>query len=702
MSYVIGTDTGGTFTDTVLINSDGTVTIGKRPSTPSDFVQGVVDSVRDAADAIGLTGEQLLADTDLFLHGTTVVVNAIVQGKGSKVGLITTKGFGDTVFIGRAVSRTAGQSSEELRAFAKIARPEPSIPVSKQLVREVEERVDANGNVLVPIRDSDIRTAIEQLVAQGAEALAVCLLWSFRTPAHEERIRDIALEIAPEVPVTLSSDIARRLGEYERTATAGVNASMVKVASDYLGRLGPTLESNGLANPLLIMQGNGGVATPESVAKHPVNLLGSGPAGGVLGAKMLADRMGIRDVICTDVGGTTFDVGLIVDGEPLSTPRAIVNQHTLYVPLVDTISIGAGGGSIASAENAYGIKRLRVGPESAGARPGPVCYNVGGTLPTVTDADLVLGLLDPEFFLNGKMQLDVEGAREAIRTHIAEPLGMSIDEAAAGILEVADNRMADLTRQITVQRGYDPRNFTAFLYGGGGPLHGTAYAAKLGLRSMVVPGGALASVFSAWGIASADIRHTFEREQTMRFPLDAADVNATYAELERAAHERLERDGVPRDQRVLTRSVEMRYAMQTNELGVAVPMQALTDETIDQIATEFDRGYERVYGKGSGYREAGIEATTFRVQAVGRVSNIDVRPAERGSVTPEPIGSRPVYWPEARERVSTPVYRGTDLGIDAALEGPALIELPTTTVALHPEQRLRVDDLQNYLITEGA
>jgi N-methylhydantoinase A len=503
------------------------------------------------------------------------------------------------------------------------------------------------------------------------------------------------------MPVTLSAELVPKMGEYERMTTTGFNAAMSTIAADYLGRLSTSLKDGGLEQPPLIMQGNGGVVPLEHAVRTPVNLVGSGPAGGVLGARLLANSLGIADVICTDVGGTSFDVGLIVNGEPLITPKAIVNQHSLYLPLVDVVSIGAGGGSIARAEIAGTTSRLKVGPQSAGARPGPVCYRAGGTQPTVTDADLVLGMIDPDYFLGGVMSLDAEAASEAIRTQVAEPLGMSVEEAAAGIVEVADHHMADLMRQVTVERGFDPRDFTAFLYGGGGPLHGTAYAANLGLRSMVVPGGALASVFSAWGIASADIHHTYEQSHPLAAPLDPAEMLDVFGQLERQAHTQLEDDGVAAEQHVLQRIVEMRYAMQTNEIAVPVPSGDLDEAGTATIVDAFEDTYERLYGRGSGFREAGIELTAFRIHAYGRLAKPKLpRYPANGKPTAEPVRTRSIHWYEKRERVTTPIYQGQDLATGMTVEGPAVIDLPTTTVAVRPDQRLEVDETHNYLITE--
>lgn len=700
MGFVVGVDTGGTFTDTVVIDEDAQVFIGKTPSTPPEFVEGVIASTADAAQAAGRP-EGLLGEVDTFLHGTTIVVNAIVTGRGARIGLLTTRGFGDTIFMARAFSRAAGLSGERLHQFATLAKPQRVIPTSRKLVREIHERVDWKGAVVAELDEDHARRAIAELVDLGVDSLAVCLTWSFRNPAHEQRLAEIAAELAPEVSVTLSSSLVPKIGEYERMATTGFNAAMRPTSENYMGRLTTRLKESGLRADALIMQGNGGAMSIDEAALTPVNLVGSGPAGGLLGAKFLGNAIGVDNIICTDVGGTTFDVGLVVDGEPLITSQAVINQYVLHLPQLDVVSIGAGGGSIARAEVTAAGARLRVGPESAGANPGPVCYGNGGTLPTVTDADLVLGYLDAQYFLGGRMSLDVSAAREAIRTHVAEPLGLDIDEAAAGIQRVADSQMADLIRQVTVERGHDPRDFAAFLYGGGGPLHGTAYAAQLGLRSMIVPGGEIASVFSAWGIASADIHHAVELSRPMAEPFDTAAITSVFADLEQQAHASLEADGVPEGRRVLQRVVEMRYAMQTHELPVAVPNGPLDDTTSEQLIQAFERGYEKLFGRGSGFREAGIEMVTFRVHAYGQLAKPEPKPAEVRPHAPSAESERSVYWADRGARVTTPVYRGERLVPGAEFVGPAVVELPTTTVAVHPGQHLAVDAFGNFVITES-
>lgn len=698
MRYFVGTDTGGTFTDTVVIDDSGQVTIGKRPSTPPDFVQGVVDSISDAVGK--LDGQDaILADTEAFSYGTTIVVNAIANGQAGLAGLITTQGFASTMFIARATSRTNGFSADGLRRYAERRKPTQLVPRSRTMVAEVRERVDYKGEIIAPLDEKSVRSAVAKLLDAGAQSVAVCLLWSFRNDVHEQRIRAIIQEIAPDLPVTLSSELAPKLGEYQRMAATAYNAAMTPVAASHLSDLELTLGEAGLKpGRMLVMQGNGGLDHVAQARTRPVNLLGSGPAGGVLGARMLARAMDLPNVICTDVGGTTFDLGLIVDGAPLLRPTAIVHQHELFLPVVDIVSIGAGGGSIARVNPVAGL--LTVGPDSAGARPGPVCYGQGGEYPTVTDADAILGFLDPENFLGGQMKLDVEAARAAVDKLIAQPLGMSVPEAAAAIVEIADNHMADLVRQMTVERGYDPREFSVFLYGGGGPLHGTAYAASLGAKSMIVPGGELASVFSAWGIAGADIHHTHERSRPLRAPFDPVVVAEVFAELEVAAAERLERDGVAADARVLQRFAEFRYGTQTHEVSVPVPAGEITAETVAAVAVAFEQRYERLFGQGTAFSGAGLEWMNFRLQASGiRPKPVIKHDVVRQQVRPEPTSRRAVYWYEDRRSVMTPVYHAALICPGAVVGGPAVVELPTTTVAVRPGQSLEVDGYGNYVIT---
>src|SRR5581483_6110297 len=458
----IGVDTGGTFTDLVLLRPDGSVETAKRPSTPGNFAAGVMDVVEQAEDG----DRTLLAEAGYFYHGTTVATNAMITGAGAKIGFVTTAGHRDALPIMRIIGRSAGRSETELKQYSYTDKPQPIVP--KPRIKEVFERVDHAGRVVVPLNETSARKAARELVAEGVEAVGVCFLWSFKNRAHEQRMREIVLEEAPDIHVSISSDIVPAMREYERSATTAVNAYLAPLLTSYLHRLEQELQREGLRSSLFVMQSLGGAMRADDAEQRAVNTLVSGPAGGVIAARYLGSKLGHRNIICADVGGTSFDVALIVDGEPIITSTTDVNQYTLLVPTIDIVSIGAGGGSIAWVD----LGRLRVGPQSAGADPGPACYGRAGVDPTVTDADVVLGYVDPTYFLGGEIALDAELAARAIRERVAEPLGMSVAEAAAGIVEIANQHMSDLIRKLTIERGYDPRDFVVYAFGGAGPLHG--------------------------------------------------------------------------------------------------------------------------------------------------------------------------------------------------------------------------------------
>ena len=472
MSYVIAVDSGGTFCDCVVLDDAGRVMRAKSPSTPPDHDQGVLDSVAEAARRLGRPLAEVLAETALFAHGTTVATNTLIQRTGARAALLTTKGHEDAILIGRTSQKVAGLAESEIINVARLAKPAPLVP--RPRIHGIEERVDRTGRAVVPLFLERQRAVLERLKAQGIESVAVSFLWSFLNPAHERAVRDWLAREFPGMFITISSELAPVIREYERTATTVMNAYLTPGVARYLGRMSARLAESGLAGPVAVMQSSGGLASVADAAARGVALLVSGPAGGALGAQALGRRLGFEQMLTTDVGGTSFDVGVIVHGEPGYSDAPIVDQYPLALPVIDVASIGAGGGSLAWVEPETGV--LRVGPASAGARPGPACYGAGGTEPTVTDANLVLGRLNPDYFLGGRMRLHSAAAREAIRARIAEPLGMPVEAAAAAVIEIVDAQMSDLIRKVTVERGHDPRKFAVFAYGGAGGLHCDAYA----------------------------------------------------------------------------------------------------------------------------------------------------------------------------------------------------------------------------------
>ncbi|OGA37746.1 MAG: hypothetical protein A3G80_11825 [Betaproteobacteria bacterium RIFCSPLOWO2_12_FULL_62_13b] len=699
MAYHVGIDVGGTFTDICVADEDGKISVYKTP-TLRDIGSGVIEGLRLAAEAEKLDLSAFLARVERFGHGSTVAVNALLERRGVRAGLITTRGFADTLWIARMMAMTTGLPPEQYTHYRRRRRPDPLI--ERRLVREVEERVDYRGDVVVALQAEGARRAISELLDAGIESLAICTLWSFRNPVHERMLRKIAAELAPELYVSVSSELVPVIKEYERMATTVINAYLGPVVKSYVAQMGKELKASGFGKELFLLNSVGGVIPPKEAEVKPIQLLGSGPSGGALASQLLARQIKEPNVLVADMGGTSFDAGLIVGGELLLQTEAVVGNLNLLNPMIGIRSIGTGGGSIALSVDGM----LKVGPESAGSFPGPACYGRGGTRPTVTDADLTLGFLNPEYFLSGRMRLDAEASRQAIARHIAEPLGLSLLDAAAGIREVADQQMADLLRQSTLERGYDPRDFCLFAYGGAGPVHASAFAREAGVRSVVIP--VSAPVFSAQGILSADMRLSRQRSILQRSRgnagaraegLDGAMIEAVFTELEAEVREAFRRYGIADGVRqYLVRSVSMRYARQVHEVPVPVEGSLAGPQSMERLVAAFDGIYEHRYGKGTGSRSAVIEITNCHLQLVQVLPKAAVAGAyPKGPLTAS--GRRRVYlegWTEV------PVYRWERLPLGSSFTGPALVDAPGTTVWVGPRHALKVDDLGNLRMELAA
>ena len=699
MRYHLGVDVGGTFTDAVLLDDSGGARTFKTPTTPEDASLGVTEAVRLAAEAVGLSTDALLSQTAYFGLGTTAATNALLERTGATTGLLTTRGFRDGLLIQRTKGQWAGLG-DDVTHYSRRRPPEPIVP--RRLIEEVTERVDYEGRVVVTLDEDDARAAIDRLLEAEVAAIAVSLLWSFRNPAHEHRLRDLIREAAPEMFVSLSCELVPVIGEYERTATTAINAYLGPVVRSYVGALEKSMADRGLGGALRIMDSGGGVITAGDAATQPVSIITSGPTGGVLASQQLAEALGERNVITTDMGGTSFDASLIVDGRPLIATQSEVGQYHIVKPMINVTAIGAGGGSIARVEDGA----LRVGPRSAGARPGPACYGRGGSEATITDADVVLGILDPDNFLGGRLRLDRTLAEAAIRTRVAEPLGMSVEAAASAIKTVADHQMADLLHALTIGKGYDPRDFVVFAYGGAGPTHCHAYGFELGVRAVIVP--ATATAHSAYGAVASDLHRSFGRSDLMRTPpfvpnpaefLDPARVTTILDELDQQARESMRAAGVADDAIVLERFIDIRYRYQVNELMVPVPAGKLDRPDIEDLVVRFDRKYEELFGKGAAFREAGIELVTFRVAAHGRFPKPALRPHENGGSTGAARrGERPVHFGPGADPLTTTVYRGEALAAGSEIPGPAIVEYPGTTVVIGPGQSGWIDRWLNVVI----
>lgn len=711
MTFYVGIDIGGTFTDAVVLDDAGDVRLLKTPTTLDDPARGVDDALTLAETELGLQPGELLAQTAYLGLGTTVATNAMIERRGVRTGVITTRGFRDTLLMQRGMGQWVGLTFEEAAQYSQRRFPEPLVQRTRTV--EVTERIDYAGKPIVPLDEDDARTAIRKLLDDDVQAIAVCLLWSFRDPSHERRIRELIAEECDgaDIFVTLSSDIAPVMGEYERMATTAMNAYLGPTVRRYMQTLQDGFKRRGLTGAFRIMDSAGGVMSPEVASAEPVAILTSGPAGGVLASVALARQLGTPNVITTDMGGTSFDVSLIVDGRPTMTGGQDVSGYHVLRSAVDVTAIGAGGGSIAKVRGGV----LEVGPESAGSTPGPACYGKGGLLPTVTDADVVLGVLDPDFFLAGRMSLNPEAAFEAIEKHVAIPLGISVLEAAAGIKRIADHQMADLLDTLTVGKGYDPRDFVIYAFGGASASHCHAYAAELGIAHVIVP--STATVHSAFGAATSDLHAVAELTRPMQTPPFAGDparhlnidvIAETFHALEERVVEQLRLSGAERSNVTIERFVDVSYRMQVNKLTVPVAAGQLHDAAITQLVERFDGTYSQLYGEGSGFREAGLELTTFRVHgrsASATGNGYDYSSADEGiemTVEPTAVGSRRAHIGPNGTAVNAHVYRGEEQQAGVRITGPAVIEYPGATVVVGVGQHAVIDSRRNTVLSTGA
>lgn len=694
-SWQVGTDVGGSFTDVWLRTDDGREIVRKAPTT-ADVVTGLLDGLDAVAQAAGLRLEELLPRLGRFGHGTTVGLNALLTGRAARTALVTTAGFGDVLEIGRLRRGFAGLRPDQLSDYHERGRTAPLVP--RTLVAEVTERVDRTGAVLVPLGTEGARSALRRLAAQQVEAVAVCLLWATENPVHERALRDLIADELPGAFVSLSHEVAPAVGEYARASTTAANASLGPVAGHYLRDLDRQLRVRGLRAPLLSTTSAGGVATAAALASHPVSTLLSGPASGVVAGGIAGTRLGRSNVLTMDVGGTSFDVGVVVDGSPLMTSEVTFGGADIRVPSVDVASIGAGGGSIASVTGGT----LAVGPRSAGSTPGPACYRRGGTEATATDADLLLGIIDPERFAGG-MQLDRDAAWRAVSEHVAAPLGLSVRAAAHAVRAVLDASMADLIRSVTIERGHDPREFTLIAGGGSGPSHAWSLCRELGLEEFVVPPTATAQ--SAFGAGTAPLRATTERTCYLRLPPGQQPDKRHVSALHRAAEEV---GGQAR--RAITASaavqVELtaavRYRGQAHHLDV--PLAGSSDETNGErlagLLERFERDYEVLFGRGAGFREAGFEVLSVRAIATAQDSSWN-RTGLSGAPLSR-IGRRNVVFDDPGTPVATPVYASDRPRPGSRLLGPCLVELPGCVVVVPPGGTVTADEDAFLHVKVGA
>ncbi len=694
MPYVIGVDTGGTFTDGFVADHLGRIASAKSPSTPPEFAVGALNVIDELAKSLGVTTRNFLHDTSYIVHGTTSTLNALVTGDVCKVGFLTTKGHADSISIMNAEGRYAGLDPDQIQNMSRTNKPPPLVP--RALVAEINERIDYKGAEIVRLDENEVRAATRHLMSQGVEAIAVSFLWSFRNPTHELRAREIIAEESPSIYIALSSEISPRIREFARSATTIVNTQIAPRLRGYLIPLENELRNRGFEGALLVMQGSGGCVKAREAPRHAVSTLGSVLTGGIVGCTNLGVALGHKNIISTDMGGTTFLVGLVVDGKPVSSTSTVINQYTISTSMVDVHTIGAGGGAIAWIDQGG---NLRVGPKSAGARPGPACYGAGGGQPTVTDADLALGIINPDNFLGGRMKLSVELARDALERHVARPLGMKVDDAAAAVYAIQNAQTADLVRKVVVNSGRDPRDFVVFSFGGAGPVHCANYAADLGASGVVVPLGATAAVFSAYGLASSDIVLTVERSQPDNFPPEPARVKQAFAKLDEELKAQLQEQALPFASVAFEREVDMRFTMQLAEVTTPVAPGPIDKDAVANVGKTFEAAYASLYGKDAGFRDAGMQIITYRMRARARLPiHPELPHFEHGDRRVKPKNMRRAFLDVRRGWQDTAVYDYRDLGRDDRLVGPAVVETPTTTVALPEGCTATLDQLGNMVI----
>ncbi len=571
-------------------------------------------------------------------------------------------------------------------------RPPSLVP--RRLIEEITERVDRDGQVIIPLHREEIGSILDRLMAEGVEAIAVSLLWSFKNPTHEAEIGKAIAAKHPEIYLSLSSQVAPVIGEYERTATTAMNASLGPLMKKHLDGLTQKLDSKGLPVPLLLMQSTGGVVPASDAILKPVTLVNSGPAGGVIAGKYFSELLGMPNCLCVDMGGTSFDVSLITEGQYSASLNTRVADNNIAVPMLDIFSIGAGGGSIAWLDRG---KRLKVGPQSAGASPGPACYGWGGVEPAVTDADVVLGRINPAYFLGGEIALDKAKAEKAIREKIAQPLGMETVSAAWGICQLVDAAMAEAVRTMTIQKGYDPRDYALLAFGGAGPTHATAIARELGIKTIII--SPLATVQSAFGIVHSDIVHSLTLGDIVGIE-ELEKVRHNFSELERQGKELLGKEGVPGESWEMKRFVDMHYRGQAHEVTIPVPSLPNSPQDLAGLVQAFEAKYQSLYGQGTVFSQAGYEIATFRLEARGKTRKplTLTHPPSTTDAAPALKGTRKVFFDKGF--ADTRVYDGAKLQAGNILEGPAILEYLGTTVVLEPWLQAKIDPYLNLILTE--
>jgi N-methylhydantoinase A len=695
VTYRVGVDVGGTFTDIVVLGSDGSMHTRKVSSSSDDYARAIVAGLAETLAESGLRAEAI----EEIRHGTTVASNAILEHKGARVGLITTKGFRDVLEI-----RTL-----RMPRLYDLAWSKPPPLIERHLRQVVDERVDHRGTVQRPLDKADAERAVAALLAEGVAAIAVCLINAFANPAHELAIKDIIGRAAPHLPLCISCEVLPEIKEYERTSTTVINAYVMPIVATYLKALRAGLDAAGIRARLLLMQSNGGLTTDAAAIERPMNIIESGPAGGVIGAQAVARAKGLSRIITFDMGGTTAKASMVEDGELMRAHEYAVGAgvmigsrlltgagYTLKVPAIDLAEVGAGGGSHVWID---GGGSLQIGPESAGASPGPVCYGTGGEVPTVTDANLILGYLNPDYLVGGALKLDAGKATKIFAETIARPLRLSVEQAALGAHQIAASNMIRAIKAVSTERGRDPREFTLFCFGGNGPLFAAGMAAALGISRIIVPPSA--GLFSSFGLLYAQVEHHYAK--TLRRLLRQADlqvdlqqIEAAWSALDRQALDQLASEGFFGANALIKRSAALHYKGQTFDLVVPVPDGPIDAASVADLQEAFGAEHERTYGHRAGPDEP-VELVTIQVVGIGLADRPGMPERIAGRPEPPPPPPRRAYFGPEYGFVETPVLRRLEL--TSARRGPLIIEEYDATCLVPPGARAELDAGSNIVIT---
>lgn len=673
MATRLAVDIGGTFVDAVAFDrASGALTLEKAPATPAEPERGVLD-------AVGKLGVSL-PDVEMFIHGTTLGINAYLERKGARTGILTIRGFRDVYEIGR--------TNLPERAMYDILYEKPPSLVPRRRRAEVPGRLGADGGELEPLDEEAVARAVDELVERhGVESLAICFLHAYRNPEHERRAAEVVRDRHPGVSLSLSSDIAREYREYERTSTAVLDAYIKPIFESYVDRLRDALAAEGFEGQFFLARSGGGTLTAESAKTAPVHTILSGPAGGLIGTTRVARATGNGNLVAMDMGGTSLDCCVVEGGAAAVEHEAMLHDLPIMIPVYDIRTIGAGGGSLAREDGGL----LKVGPESAGAEPGPICYGRGGTEPTVSDAALALGYLDPDAFLGGDMRLDAEGARRGLEERVAGPMGASVEEAGRGVFDVLVAKMVGALREITVEKGLDPRDFSVLAYGGAGPMVVPLLGREMRLESVIVPRAP--SVFSAWGMLMADVVHDFAlTEIRLLSELGLDDLDGLFEPLEAEARSTLAGEGFEEGAIRVERTAAMRYHGQ--EHSVEVPADALG--SIDELAERFEERHRSRYGHAM---DDPPQIVHLRVRGTGDIEKPGMGRDEGGDGSEARVGERPAYCFAEGHTVDFGVYRREGLAAGDVIRGPAIVQEATTTVVLQSDQRAEVDAWGQIVVT---